>query len=639
MKRSLLLVIGCAALAPLPAVAQTPPAPAPTPAPAPAPKFNSGSPLDGIRNEAWSKLEEITDAYEQCDAERFERALDELEQLRQRAKASADAARAAPEFRTVKPEEADGLADTLADQIRQRRYLLDALKRECSKQHRPGAMGTLVGPRRAPAQTTPQPQTAPPAAQPATDPQATEDIDSVLDDVEEEERLERERKKAERARRESAQGAATQPPAQGLSEAEQKAAAEKLEEAEKIEEAVRDIEGDEWLHQEVRADVLRRVRENLLQDKRFPPDSIQRWVERLNRVWDSLSPEAKAAAEKPLGPVRSTTLPMEFPPMPKPAPSTGPQTGLPKDTRVDLNPQEQLFLALHNQARAEVGARPLQWDPALAASAKAYAIELTSAGQLVHSSREGRKTVRENLLQNLPGGRTPAQMIGVWTAEKSKFKPGIFPDVSTTGNWYDIGHYTQMVWETTTHVGCAINGDARFEWLVCHYSPPGNRDGTAIGLPAAPQPRHVVASKPPMPQLRGAAGQDGIAPANSTTTTAPPPPPPPPTARDDAPDGDEARHPLNGYFAEAMARHATAVDCGDRAAAAAELVKMRYALDELKKRLKAAKKAGPYSAVKPDDVQKQIDDMEAKIRSAELRPGPGACPPMPQPRGVAGQSR
>ena len=317
------------------------------------------------------------------------------------------------------------------------------------------------------------------------------------------------------------------------------------------------------------------------------------------------------------------------------------------------------FLALHNTERAAVGVKPLEWDFGLAASAKAYAIKLTSAGQLVHSSREGRKTVRENLLQNLPGGRTPTQMIGVWTDEKRYFKPGIFPDVSTTGDWSDIGHWTQMVWESTTHVGCAVNGDARFEWLVCHYSPPGNRDGTAIGLPSAPQPRHVAGQDLPMileadtggkviggewvgptstrPQPRGVAGQDGIAPETSTTTTGPPPPPPPPTARDDAPDGDEARHPLKGYFAEAMARHAAAVDCGDRAAAAAELVKMRYALDELKKRLKAAKKAGPYSAVKPDDVQKQIDDLEAKLRSAELRPGPGACPPAPQPRGVVAQ--
>ena len=45
-------------------------------------------------------------------------------------------------------------------------------------------------------------------------------------------------------------------------------------------------------------------------------------------------------------------------------------------------------------------------------------------------------------------------------------------------------------------------------------------------------------------------------------------------------------HPLVSYFTDAVARHAAAVDCGDKAAAEAELAKMRYALDQLRKRLK-----------------------------------------------------
>jgi hypothetical protein len=40
-------------------------------------------------------------------------------------------------------------------------------------------------------------------------------------------------------------------------------------------------------------------------------------------------------------------------------------------------------------------------------------------------------------------------------AEKRYFRPGIFPDVSTTGNWYDVSHYTTMIWPTTERVGCA----------------------------------------------------------------------------------------------------------------------------------------------------------------------------------------
>jgi len=124
------------------------PPPVPAPAPAPTPRFNSGSPLDGIRNRAWSAMEEMTDAYEKCDPERFERALEELDRLRREAKAAADAATGSGEFSTIRPEEARNLANELGHQVMQRRYLLDKLRRECTKGHRPGGVGTILGPRR-----------------------------------------------------------------------------------------------------------------------------------------------------------------------------------------------------------------------------------------------------------------------------------------------------------------------------------------------------------------------------------------------------------------------------------------------------------------------------------------------------------
>lgn len=139
---------------------------------------------------------------------------------------------------------------------------------------------------------------------------------------------------------------------------------------------------------------------------------------------------------------------------------------------------EQLFAA-HNRARAEAGVPPLIWSPELAARAGGYAVQLSQVG-LTHAPRPGRKCERENLLQSLRGGRTPEQMFGVWLSEKRNFVPGIFPSVSRTGNWADVGHYTQVIWRSTTHVGCAIRSDARHDWLVCRYSPPGNRDGSPV---------------------------------------------------------------------------------------------------------------------------------------------------------------
>lgn len=341
--------------------------------------------------------------------------------------------------------------------------------------------------------------------------------------------------------------------------------------------------------------------DELEEDEWFPPSMIREWRSRLDKIMDDC-PVPRIA-----GPDRYQTI----------IPS---QTGfLPP-----ADPRMRIILDEHNKARAEVGSPPLQWDPALAAGAAAYAQQLTTLGR-VHAPREGRKDIRENLLQSLRGQRSPREMVGVWIAERRNFVPGIFPNVSRTGNWADVGHWTQMVWPTTTRLGCAIHSDLRFDWTVCRYSPPGNRDGSPILMgPRQPviaqdiaPPTSSTPTRPDLPMLPKGGGMTQID----------PPPPPPPTARDDAPEGDEARHPLVTYFNDAFTRHGTAVDCGDALNARLELEKMRYALDELKKRLKAAKKAGPFSAVRPDDVQRQIEEMERKIRFAEGRRRGDRCPP------------
>ena len=78
------------------------------------------------------------------------------------------------------------------------------------------------------------------------------------------------------------------------------------------------------------------------------------------------------------------------------------------------------------------------------------------------------------------GAFLPQQMVGSWASERAAFRPGIFPAVSRTGNWSDVGHYSQLIWPTTTHLGCAIDSNARFEFLVCRYAPAGNIDGRRV---------------------------------------------------------------------------------------------------------------------------------------------------------------
>jgi hypothetical protein len=79
-----------------------------------------------------------------------------------------------------------------------------------------------------------------------------------------------------------------------------------------------------------------------------------------------------------------------------------------------------------------------------------------------------------------PGAFTVEQMIGSWASEKRMFTPGVFPRVSRTGNWTAVGHYSQMIWPTTTRIGCAIASSRSADYLVCRYAPAGNIDGRRV---------------------------------------------------------------------------------------------------------------------------------------------------------------
>jgi hypothetical protein len=152
----------------------------------------------------------------------------------------------------------------------------------------------------------------------------------------------------------------------------------------------------------------------------------------------------------------------------------------------------QRLLEAHNHERAAVGAAPLEWDAQLAAHAASYGPALASTRSLVHSPRQGRPGERENLAMAWHGTLTPEQFIALWSREKGMLRPGAsglgcpvqlgcmtFPAASRTGRWEDVAHYTQMVWPTTTRVGCAIFA-ADWDYLICRYSPPGNIDGKPV---------------------------------------------------------------------------------------------------------------------------------------------------------------
>ena len=146
----------------------------------------------------------------------------------------------------------------------------------------------------------------------------------------------------------------------------------------------------------------------------------------------------------------------------------------------NLGDLQRRLLAVHNRERARTGAPALAWDPRLAAAAAAYGPSLAARGSLAHSPPESRRGQGENLWMGTRGAYSLEEMAGSWADEKRLFRPGIFPDVSSSGKWSDVGHYTQMIWRGTTRLGCAIHRGRDWDFLICRYSPPGNVVGQRV---------------------------------------------------------------------------------------------------------------------------------------------------------------
>lgn len=140
------------------------------------------------------------------------------------------------------------------------------------------------------------------------------------------------------------------------------------------------------------------------------------------------------------------------------------------------------ILAAHNAVRAQARVTPLVWDNGLGSAAAAYARQMAMTGRFQHSNRSLRRGTGENLWMGTRGAFSIEAMVGGWVSERRWFRSGIFPTVSRTGNWADVAHYSQMIWPTTTRVGCALASTPRIDYLVCRYAGAGNIDGRPVGF-------------------------------------------------------------------------------------------------------------------------------------------------------------
>ncbi len=149
----------------------------------------------------------------------------------------------------------------------------------------------------------------------------------------------------------------------------------------------------------------------------------------------------------------------------------------------DIAAFEQIWLTEHNKERARLGLAPLVWDAKLAKNAASHAAEMAKTDVYEHADQSVTGNDQgENMWMGTVGFYDGAAMVGSWIDEAKDFEAGTFPKVSKTGNWTDIGHYTQLIWPATKAVGCALAGNPRDEYMVCRYYPAGNILGEKIGV-------------------------------------------------------------------------------------------------------------------------------------------------------------
>jgi len=133
------------------------------------------------------------------------------------------------------------------------------------------------------------------------------------------------------------------------------------------------------------------------------------------------------------------------------------------------NEEKKLVIDTHNFWRKDVGVQEeLQWSDDLAKVAAKWAIELKKKDCGFEHSPDN--PYGENLFKGTVGFFDAKQVVDAWAGEKAfynynknKCKPGEM-----------CGHYTQIIWQSTQHVGCAKIECDGFEIWVCEYDPPGN---------------------------------------------------------------------------------------------------------------------------------------------------------------------
>ena len=142
-----------------------------------------------------------------------------------------------------------------------------------------------------------------------------------------------------------------------------------------------------------------------------------------------------------------------------------------------------LFLTgvcLTNYYRALHGAPPLSYSSTLQSYAVSCAAKGASSCLLQNCATGGSGSNAYELRTTDPNAVPPTICVAInaWYQEISMYRFSNQPWTDNSVNFHAIGHFSQLVWKSTTAVGCgwqrsSCAGRTCF-FLNCNYSPPGN---------------------------------------------------------------------------------------------------------------------------------------------------------------------
>ncbi len=127
------------------------------------------------------------------------------------------------------------------------------------------------------------------------------------------------------------------------------------------------------------------------------------------------------------------------------------------------------MIQAHNVYRAKHGSPPLKWSVEAAKKAQSWAERLASTGTLQHGNHDH---MGQNIAYKSGSEYKGQEVVDNWYSEEKTY------NYSTPGFHGNSGHFTQLVWKSTTHIGVGRAVIGSKTYVVANYTPAGNITNT-----------------------------------------------------------------------------------------------------------------------------------------------------------------